>query len=268
MKTIRLTSLVAALGLSVFALAGCGKKHDASDGHDHGKETAEGKADEHGHEESPSGASFKPGKGVMLTEETRKILDVQTTDVTEQKLPAQLRFNLQVFGEAHHHQQLVDNDHSGCDSHGSGFLSAEKAAEVRAGFPVVVQVRSNTVFHGVVLDVHKELALGESEVVVGVSNANTQLKPGEFLAASITLPRTNATTVIPRSALLRTPEGAFVFAANGDAYFRTAVKVGGEANGLIEITDGLLAGDVVVTKPVETLYLIELRATKGGGHSH
>jgi hypothetical protein len=30
----------------------------------------------------------------------------------------------------------------------------------------------------------------------------------------------------------------------------------------------LLEGDTVVTRPVQTLYLIELRATKGGGHSH
>ncbi len=74
--------------------------------------------------------------------------------------------------------------------------------------------------------------------------------------------------VVPQSALLRTSEGTFVYAVNGDAYFRTAVKVGTEADGWVEITDGLLAGDAVVTKPVQTLWLIELRATKGGGHSH
>jgi len=43
---------------------------------------------EHGHGESPPGASFKPGKGVILTEETRKILDVQTSDVTEENQSA------------------------------------------------------------------------------------------------------------------------------------------------------------------------------------
>ena len=49
---------------------------------------------------------------------------------------------------------------------------------------------------------------------------------------------------------------------NGQAYFRTAVKVGAESEALIEITDGLLAGDQVVTKALATLWLIELRATK------
>lgn len=267
MKALPFTAFAAALALVVITATGCGK-HDAGDGHDHGKEKAEGKDDGHGHgEESPSGASFKPGKGIILAEETRKILDVQTADVTEQKLPAQVRFNLQVFGEVHHHELPSDN-HAGCDVHGSAFLPPEKAATVRKGLPVEVQSRSNGVFNGVVLDVHKELAIGESEIIVGVSNATKQLQPGEFLAANIALPRDESVTVIPRSALLRNPEGTFVYVVNGDAFSRTAVKIGGEANGLLEITDGLLTGDVVVTKPVETLYLIELRATKGGGHSH
>ena len=267
MRTLRFTSLVAALGLAVFAVAGCGN-HDAGDGQAHGAEKAEGKGDGHGHEaETPSGASFKPGKGVIFTEETRKILGVQTADVAEQKLPQKLHFNVQVFGLVHHHN-LREDDHAGCDVHGSGFMPPAKAASLRAGLPVEIVTRSNDVFRGGVLDVHEELAIGESEVVIGVSNATTQIKPGEFLAASITLPREDAVAVIPRSALLQTSEGMFVYAVNGDAFFRTAVKVGSEADGLVEITDGLLAGDAVATKPVETLYLIELRATKGGGHSH
>ena len=268
----RFIKLIPALLVAASFFAGCGRKesdaHKEGDGHDHGAEKTEGKEGGHGHEEeSPSGASFKPGKGVMLTEETRKILGLQTAEVTEQKLPAKLRFNVQIFGEAHRHE-LRAADHAGCDVHGSGYLSPAKAATVRAGLPVEVQTRSNGVFHGVVLDVHPELAIGESEVVIGVSNATTQIKSGEFLAASITLPRNDAVAVIPRSALLQTSEGMFVYAVNGDAFFRTAVKIGSEADGLVEITDGLLAGDAVATKPVETLYHIELRATKGGGHSH
>lgn len=89
------------------------------------------------------------------------------------------------------------------------------------------------------LAVEKPLSLAESEVIVGLTNATDKLKPGEFLAAVITLPREDVVTVIPRSALLRTSEGTFVYAANGDAFVRTPVKVGSEADGLLEITDGL-----------------------------
>jgi hypothetical protein len=265
MKTTRWIPLLAFVALTVLIGVGCG--HKEGDGHEHGKEKAEGK-DGHDHEaEAPSGASFKAGKGVSVTDETKKLLGVAVADVTERKLPNQIRLTVQVFGEKHHHL-LSAEDHSGCDVHGSAFLPASAAALVKPGQPVLVFKDTNSPLGGVVLAAQKALALGETEVVIGVSNGTAALKPGEFVPARINLPREEAVTAVPQSALLRTPEGTFVYAVNGDAYFRTAVKVGTEADGWVEITDGLLAGDAVVTKPVQTLWLIELRAVKGGGHSH
>jgi len=268
----RFMVLIPALVVTVSLIVGCGRKesdaHKEGDGHDHGAEKAGGKPDEHGHEEeAPSGASFKPGKGVLVTEETQKILGLEIADVSERKLPDQIRFTVQVFGEKHHHL-INPEDHTGCDVHGSAFLSSDSAAAVKVGQPVQIFKNTNSPLGGVVLSVQKALALGESEVVIGVSNATAALKPSEFISARISLPRDDVVAAVPKTALLRTSEGAFVYVVNGDAYFRTAVKTGAEADGMVEITDGLLAGDAVVTKPVETLYLIELRATKGGGHSH
>lgn len=259
---VRSNIIVAALLSTALLFVGWGHEHKEGDGHDHGKEAA------HGHEEeSPSGASFKAGKGVMLTDETRKILGVEIADVTEQKLPNEIRFNVQVFGEKHHHA-IRDDDHTGCDVHGSGFVPLDQAAVLRVGQPVQIQTRTNASRAGVVLAVEKALSLGESEVIVGLTNATDRLKAGDFVAAIVKLPRAEVVTVIPRSALLRTAEGTFVYAVNGDAFFRTAVKVGSASDDLLEITEGLFSGDAVVTKPVETFYLIELRATKGGGHCH
>lgn len=260
-------SVVAFLSTALL-LVGCGHEHKEGDGHDHGTKAAHREDDRHGHEEeSLSGASFKAGKGVLLTDETRKILGVEVADVSEQKLPSQIRFNVQVFGEKHSHA-IRENDHTGCDVHGSGFVPLDKAAVLRPGQPVQIQTRTNESLAGVVLAVERALSLGESEVIVGLTNATDKLKPGDFVAAVVTLPREEMVTVIPRSALLRTAEGTFVYAVNGEAFFRTAVKVGSETGDLLEITDGLFAGDAVVTKPVETFYLIELRATKSGGHCH
>lgn len=262
MKALPYITFSSVLLAAAVLLVGCSQNGGTS------KEEAHGKDDGHGHgEESPSGASFKAGKGVSLTEETRKILGLETADVAERKLPNQIRFTVQVFGEKHHHL-LNPEVHSGCDVHGSAFLSSETAAAVKAGQPVHLIKDTNSPLSGIVLAVQKALALGESEVVVGVSNATTALKSGEFVPARINLPREEAVAAIPQAALLRTSEGTFVYAVNGDAYFRTAVKVGSEADGWVEIYDGLLAGDQVVTKPVQTLWLIELRSTKGGGHSH
>ncbi len=253
-------AFILAITLAATVILGCGRK----DADSHDKEKGEG----HGHEEgSPSGASFKPGTGVILTDETRRILGVEVVDVTERKLPSQLRFSVQVFGEKHHHNQ-DELDHSGCDVHGSGLVSSNAVTGVKAGQPVQLFKGTNTAHVGVVVAVQKAMALGETEIVVGVSNAAAVLKSGEFLSAVINLPREELVTAIPKSAVLRTSEGTFVYTVNGKAFFRTAVKTGTEANGFVEITDGLLAGDRVVTKPVETLWLIELRATKGGGHSH
>lgn len=252
--------LFPALFVAGSLLVGCG--HKDGDGHHHGKD------DGHAHgEESPSGAWFKAGKGVLLREETRRSLGLEVVDLVDRKLPNQIRLTIQIFGEKHHHLLNAD-DHSGCDLHGSGFLPTNTAAAVKAGQPVQLIKDTNTVLGGVVFAVQKALALGESEIVVGVSNATAALKPGEFVPARIHLARDEAVASVPSSALLRTAEGTFVYAVNGDAYFRTAVKTGVEADGWVEISEGLLPGDQVVTKPVETLWLIELRATKGGGHSH
>ena len=250
------------------ALPGCGQKHDEDDHHDHGKEKAEGRDDGHGHgEEAPSGASFKPGTGIILTEETRRSLGVETVEISERKLPLEIRFRAQVFGE-NHKPSAAETYHAECTAKAAGLLAEDKAAYVRPGAPVQLATKSGESLRGVVLGVHKALAIGEVEVVVGVTNSAARLKEGGFLGASITIPRDQDVIVVPKSAVLRTAEGTFVYTVNGDAYFRTAVKTGAEAEGFVEIMDGLLRGDVVVTKPVERLWLIELRATKGGGHSH
>lgn len=252
MNISRLTVLFLLVGMT-FAGTGCDQKH------------AEG--DEHDHEETPAGASFKEGTGVILSEEMRQHLGVEVQDVAEQKLPTQLKFSVQVFGEKHR-PELNVKDHTGCDVQGSGVLKSAIAESIQVGLPVQLQTHSNEQFDGTVLAIQKGLTSDENEIIVGITNAATKLKSGEFLSAVITSQRDEVVTVVPRSALLQAVDGTFVYAVNGDAYFRTSVKIGVESQDVVEVTDGLFSGDAVVTKSVETLWLIELRASKGGGHSH
>lgn len=261
-------------GFMLFSLAllpigcGCQKKsesHKEESGHGHGKEKSE--EGEHGEEESPSGASFKPGKGVILTPETSKILGLEIADVTEEKLAQVIELNVQIFSDAHRFKDLKI-DHTGCDFHASGFLPADKAALVKPKQQVKLLDSNNETFEGFVAAVQKPLSHGETEIIVGVTAAESKLKDGEFVQALISVPRDEVVPVIPSAALLRTAEGTYVYAVNGKAYYRTAVKPGSQAGDKLEIIDGLYPGDQVVVKPVETLWLIELRATKGGGHSH
>jgi hypothetical protein len=265
MTLVRLIPSLAAVFGAVVLTIGCGHK---GDGHDH--HTEEEHDHDHGHhhaEESASGASFKAGTGVTLMDETRQILGVELADLVEIKLPHQIRFTVQVFGEKHHHL-LNQEDHSGCDVYGSGLLATNTAAAVKAGHPVQLLKSTNSTLSGIVLAVQKALALGESEIVVGISNATAAVKAGEFVPARINLPRDEPVLAIPQSAVLRTAEGIFVYVLNGNAYLRTPVRIGAESDGMVEVTDGMLPSDRVVTKPVQTLWLIELRITKGGGHSH
>ena len=263
MKAFRSLAFFSSLLVAGSLLVGC----DGRKGDGHGKEADHADDDGHGHgEESPSGASFKAGKGVSVTDETRKILGLEVADVTEENLPQTIRFTAQVYAVSRNHPTPVGNPPAGALL-ASGLIAPAQAALVRAGMAVRFTAPSGATAEGMVKEVHSSLALGDAEIDVILSETGA-LKSGDFVQGTITLPRAQAVTVIPESALLRTTEGAFVYAVNCTAYFRTAVKVGAESNERVEITDGLLAGDQVVTQPVQTLWLIELRAVKGGGHSH
>jgi hypothetical protein len=74
--------------------------------------------------------------------------------------------------------------------------------------------------------------------------------------------RSTNTLTVPRSAVLETATGKFAFVENGDYLLRTPVRTGAESTDYIEITEGIYDGDIVASNPVETLYLIELRATR------
>lgn len=258
MNAVGLRALLVSLALLG---AGCGSRDGAHSGaargdheHDHGAEVQ-------------LGAEFVEGQGVQLSDEARRILGVEVVQVEERKVPNHVRFTVQVFGEEHRHP-LGEADHTGCDVHGSGFVAPAAAAAVKSGQAVEITRNGIRPLAGAVLAVQKAVALGEMEIVVGVSNASPWLKPGEFVPARIELPADQAGPAIPQSAVLRNAEGAFVYVVNGDVCRRRAVRIGAEAGEWVGVTEGLRAGETVVAKPVQALWLIELRATKGGGHTH
>lgn len=243
------------------------KNHDEKVEEKH--EDHESHEDDHdeGHEESPSGASFKAGKGISIKDETRKILGIETASAVEENLPKEMRCNVQVYGDPHHFPG-IDAEQTGCDIHGSGFLTEERAALIRPNQKVVLKGSAGQEFEGFVVAIQKPTAMGEAEVIIGVLNAESSLKDGQFLEAIIAIDREKVVITIPAAAILKTVENTFVYVVKGDYYQRIAVKVGNTTDGKTEIIEGISAGDSVVVKPVETLWLIELRATKGGGHSH
>jgi len=114
------------------------------------------------------------------------------------------------------------------------------------------------------LDRSSEAPTGLAEVILEVNDSVRSLAEGEFFKARLARSSTNAVTTVPRSAVFRAPGGDFVYTVSGDHYVRTAVKLGAGDHPFVEIADGLLAGDVVVSRPVLALWMTELHNVNGG----
>jgi hypothetical protein len=252
---VKPAQLIPAL-LAAALLVGCGHKHEEGDGHDHGKDDGHSHGDD---AESFSGATHKEGTGITLLDETRILLDIQTVEVQEQTLPRKLGFTARVFntGEAGGNSPMVDQQ-------ALGTISTNEIVLLRPGLPAQLQTASGVTVTGVIQQVSQPVANAEAEVIAAFPSAITKLRQGDFVEVSVSVPDERSVIVVPREAVIKSATGNLVYAVNGDAYILTWVELGAEANGLVEVSDGLLPGDSVVTHGAMDLWLVELRAVKGG----
>lgn len=205
-----------------------------------------GPTEAHGTEKPPeNGAQFKKDVGLSLTETMKLSIGLKVAEVEEKKVAPSFTVPLSAAGH-----EL------------SGWLTNEQAKLVEIGMAITFDAGGQTVAGKVT---RKEkvayAALGDYEVTVEpASSVTTGTRvPATFLGAA-----GEAVASIPRSALLKTAEGHFVYAINGEFYVRTAVKVGAISDDHVEITDGLYTGDQVVVAPVMSLWLAELQILRGG----
>lgn len=215
-------------------LAGCGgRKAGSADEHSHA----------HAEEAGAAPASFKEGKGLQLAAETANALGVKTAEIEERKLAHAFQVTASVFD-------------AGPPARAATLVPPEIANELERHPPAEAKI----------LSVRRDIssALTQVEVVLALPGS-----PGIGTTLEVILRGPErTTTAVPRSAVLRSATGTFVYVVNGAHLLRTAVKTGASDDAFIEINDGLYAGDAVVTAGVEQLWLTELRLTKGGGHSH
>ena len=193
-----------------------------------------------------NGAQFRKGEGLSLTEEMARSIGLQTGGVTEQKVAARIPLTLRPLEGG---------------QEAAGWLPADPAGKIRTG--AVVELSGTPRSKGTIKSIQKPAfgSLGDYEVTVTMDVA---LKSGGELAVSVLLPETDSVTTVPLSALLKTAEGHFVYAANGTFYVRTPVKVGAMDADHVEIIEGLYAGDEVVTVGVTPLWMAELQVLRGG----
>ena len=206
-----------------------------------------------------SSVKFKAGKGLLLPEQTRKAIGLEIVEVSEQRLVPQVITQVQVY---------CPTDASG-RAHALARLKADEAKQLKPGQSVRLQPVGDVtgIITGKVvrLDSLTEGFLGQTEVLLDVPDEGGRCVIGTIFKAVFDLGDAKSVTAIPKSAMLSAAEGPFVYVVNGQHFLRTLIKLGAKNEEWIEVTDGLYAGDKIVARPVETLWMTELRAVKGGG---
>ena len=193
-----------------------------------------------------NGAQFKKGEGLSLTDEMAKSIGLQTGDVEEQKIVPRLKIALQP---------------SPGTKEATGWVTASQAEKIQRG--QVVEFLESRGTKGKVSDITKHALSGLVDFEITITT-ETAMEDSKEVEASVVLPEAEAAASIPRRALLSTAEGHFVYATNGSFFLRTPIKVGAMNDDHAEVTEGLYAGDVVVTAGVTSLWMAELQVLRGG----
>jgi hypothetical protein len=192
-----------------------------------------------------NGAQFKKGEGLSLTDKMKAAIGLKIEDVSEEKVRSSVSFQLTASGE-----KLA-----------TGWISPEQAGLLKRGMQVRIE-GSPSLLVGTITRIDlAPVGAGDAEVVISTKEP---LPAGATLKAVAEHPEGEAVPVVPASALLKTAEGAFVYAVNGKFFVRTPVTVGASNERLVEIKDGLYAGDQVVITPVMSLWMAELQVLRGG----
>jgi multidrug efflux pump subunit AcrA (membrane-fusion protein) len=210
--------------------------------------------------EEPQGAHFKTGHGVGLPDPMSKWLGVKTADVTEQKIIPRIKISLHVVRGV---GGIRPVSNARVPVEASGWITSEQAKEVRAGQSAQLLLLDGSSATGIVQRVEKAAFATSGDFEVAVST-ETPLETGTPITAIIEGAPTGEVVAIPRTAVMKTPEGEFVYVVNEKYFARTPVKTGAQSDEHVEITDGLYAGDQIVVSRVNSLWMTELQALRGG----
>jgi hypothetical protein len=208
--------------------------------------------------ESVSVSLFKQGKGVLFSEETKKLFGVEVAEVAERPMQRRVVRSAQVYRTGS----------GGGPSSAVLLLEADETAALTAGKPVQIRAVKGPKpeLEGTLvrLDGRATAALGQVEGIVEFADRRQEFEAGESVTVAFTIGEPKPALVVPQSAVLVAADGSYVYAVNGTHLTRTRVKTGAVSKGLVEVQDGLYAGDSVVVKGVQNIWLVELSAIKGG----
>ncbi len=194
------------------------------------------------------GIKYDESQGLRVTPFSAKLLNLKMADVEEKEIASQITLQTRIFGVGEGDKVLA-----------SAWLPQEDANKLKPGHRVAMQQG----LQGEIADITTGLNQ-QAEVLVEISDPDGKLKMGKFLAGTVEVKSNGEVVVVPKSAVVKSAEGAFAYVDNAGWTIRTEIGLGAENDGYIEIVDGLYYGDVVVTAPVMTLWMTELQLLKSG----
>lgn len=95
-----------------------------------------------------------------------------------------------------------------------------------------------------------------------VDNPDGKLRADMFVKAALLLAKNSGVLMVPKSAVLEEGGEKFVFVRTGNTFDRVDVQVGAEDDRDVEVKDGLVPGDEVVTQGQRELYTAWLTGGK------
>lgn len=154
---------------------------------------------------------------------------------------------------------------NGAGVQASGNVFEKDLSQIKVDQSVRVKVNglSDRTFSGRISVIGTAVS-SETRVVpikVELDNIDGALKPGMFAEIEVLTDQTPvAVLAIPKSAIVETNDKKkIVFVQNGKSFQSTDVTLGRESGDLIEVTNGLLDGDQIVTQRAPQLYTQSLR---------
>lgn len=139
-----------------------------------------------------------------------------------------------------------------------GKVKLDQAARIRVlGYPGDA-FEGKITFVGLELDPEKRTL----PVWISVKNPDWKLRPDMFVKAAVVLARNEGVLSVLKDALMAEGGEKFVFVQAGDTFNRVDVKTGAEDDSFVEIQEGLVPDDVVVTVGKREVYTTWLMGGK------
>lgn len=193
------------------------------------------------------GIKYDPDQGLNVTPFSAKLLGLKMAEVEEKEIVTTLTLQARIY------------DVAGGEAVASAWLPDTEAKQLEIG----QEVKLERDYVGSIADVSAEMN-GQAEVILTIADPSSGLKTGKFLEGTVTLPSDGEVVVVPKKAIIKSPDGAFAYVDNAGWTIRTEVELGVQDDEFVEVIDGVYYGDVVVTSPVMALWMTELQLLKSG----